>query len=235
MIIALVIIVLFCFTLQAISFFVHQARYKNVIDIVKFSFVILCVYRLNDLYGIKIDWGFSPRALIMGGLISVSILIILYTLSRFKAGKSFFIDSRNSGMSPKQKLRKLFGELLIETVLYEEILFRGIIYSVLARLYNPEIAILFSALLFGAWHFLPALSFAKNNRSSAKVRVASTVGLNLIATALAGMILGIARFYGGGLILPVMLHYFTNASALGVSWLQEGILNTKKAPNKNKS
>lgn len=80
----------------------------------------------------------------------------------------------------------------------EELLFRGIIYDLIRSNFGPWIAIICSSLMFGYWHMQP---------------------VQMGYTVIAGLALGLAREYSGGLIFPMAIHILNNGlSTLPEDW-----------------
>jgi len=84
--------------------------------------------------------------------------------------------------------------------IYEEVVFRGIIFGYLLTTFNTIEAIVISSILFGIWHF-------KNIFLTEKHRVIRQV----IATGmLYGPVFAYITFLTGNIWLAVMLHYVNN-------------------------
>ena len=92
----------------------------------------------------------------------------------------------------------VFLSVAILGPIVEEILFRGIIYDTLRQWGNPWLAIGITAVLFGVWHGQP---------------------VQMGYTFIAGLIMGLAREYSGGLLFPIGIHILNNAlSTLPSDW-----------------
>ena len=112
---------------------------------------------------------------------------------------------------------EMFGELnvpnflrslLIVAVipaLAEETLFRGYLQPMLARRWSPAAAILVTALLFATLHFNPDA---------------------LVPLFLIGVLLGLAAWHTGGLVLPILLHFVNNAMAVAVYFAMPDLSDT---------
>jgi len=102
------------------------------------------------------------------------------------------------------------------TVLWEEIAFRGVLWSQLRTRWSVAWATAGSSLVFGLWHALPALRFAKTNEgaesvASGNLAVVGTVVVTMVVTALAGVVLCEMRRRSDSLIAPIGLHWAANA------------------------
>lgn len=108
------------------------------------------------------------------------------------------------------------------TVLFEEVAFRGVLWGLLSRDVGAPAATVLSACLFGIWHVLPALAFARTHisvKGSSTVaadrrRVTVTVLATIAFTTLAGIVFAELRRRSGSLVAPIGLHWATNG--LGV-------------------
>ncbi len=112
---------------------------------------------------------------------------------------------------------EIFGELnaanflrslLIVAVipaLAEETLFRAYLQPMLARRWSPVAAILVTALLFATLHFNPDA---------------------LIPLFLVGVLLGLAAWHTGGILLSVVLHFVNNAMAVAVYFAMPDLSDT---------
>lgn len=84
----------------------------------------------------------------------------------------------------------------------EELLFRGILLPQLAQMMRPWLAIVVSALLFGALH--------------------EAHGIARIGPMVIGVILGWARLRSGTLWTPIAIHMIVNTTALSLAWFASG-------------
>jgi len=102
------------------------------------------------------------------------------------------------------------------TVLWEEIAFRGVLWSQLRSRWSAAWATAASSLIFGLWHALPALRFAETNEgaesvASGTLAVIGTVVVTMLVTALAGVVLCELRRRSDSLLAPIGLHWAANA------------------------
>jgi membrane protease YdiL (CAAX protease family) len=102
------------------------------------------------------------------------------------------------------------------TVLWEEIAFRGVLWSQLRSRWSATWATAGSSLLFGFWHTLPALRFAETNGgaesvASGTVVVIGTVVVTMVVTGAAGVLLCEMRRRSDSLLAPIGLHWAANA------------------------
>ena len=92
----------------------------------------------------------------------------------------------------------VFMSIAIIGPIVEEFLFRGIIYDLIRSKFGPWMAIICSSLMFGFWHMQP---------------------VQMGYTVIAGLALGLAREYSGGLLFPIAIHILNNGlSTLPEDW-----------------
>lgn len=106
----------------------------------------------------------------------------------------------------------------IGTALYEEVLFRGVIFGMLVRRYPPLIAGLSSSLLFGLWHILPVLDVLETNPAgdhfSGVLAIIGALIAAVVITSLAGLGLLWIRLLANSIVAPVLVHIGTNSMAI---------------------
>jgi len=78
--------------------------------------------------------------------------------------RSAFLDSRYRN-KPADALRYAFVTVPLQTVVPEEIAFRGVLLALLRRHYGPRRAAIASSVLFGLWHIPSSLDLAKDNEA----------------------------------------------------------------------
>ncbi|BCY13030.1 CPBP family intramembrane glutamic endopeptidase [Actinoplanes sp. L3-i22] len=85
----------------------------------------------------------------------------------------------------------------LATVVFEEVAFRGVLWGLIDRDHGPIWATGVTAVLFGLWHLAPGRPWT-----------------DAIVTGVAGVVLGLLRAVGGGLVAPALVHWA--ADGLGV-------------------
>lgn len=88
------------------------------------------------------------------------------------------------------------------TVLFEEALFRGVLWAVLRRAVGLRVAVVWQAAVFGAWHVPGALAAGQ-----------STVGV-VAVTVLAGAGFAWLRERTGSLVAPALVHWAVNGTGV---------------------
>lgn len=153
------------------------------------------------------------------GIIAIAIIFVVFMLL-FLINQNIFSDKRYDQSFHTALISALFF-VPLQTVLFEELAFRGLMPGLLKNI-NAAFwfSIIISSLLFGLWHILSA---PKGNlvgvASSSNLLIVATV---FMATASAGAVLYFLRYKSGSLIAPIMVHWFVNGLAIvlaSFSWL----------------
>ncbi|MBW6434221.1 CPBP family intramembrane metalloprotease [Actinoplanes hulinensis] len=82
----------------------------------------------------------------------------------------------------------------LSTVIFEEVAFRGVLFTLVAQAHGPAWAVAVTSVLFGLWHLPDTREVA--------------------FTTLAGVVLSFLRLLSGGLLAPIVLHW--TANGLGI-------------------
>jgi hypothetical protein len=118
-------------------------------------------------------------------------------------------------------LRQVFIVIPLGTALLEEIVFRGVLYAVLARRTTVWRAALASSIVFGLWHVAPTISSAQGNditEHASVLGIAALVIGMVIAMAAAGMVFSWLRIRSRSLVAPFVLHAGVNGTAFALAW-----------------
>ena len=105
----------------------------------------------------------------------------------------------------------------LQTVLPEELAFRGVLHGTLARMGGTKAVFIGGSLLFGLWHVASSLSLTATNAGLTAVLGSGSaaqwagVGLAVVATAGAGAGLTWLRHHTGSVLAPIGLHWALNA------------------------
>lgn len=115
----------------------------------------------------------------------------------------------------------------LQTVIPEELAFRGVLHGALDRAWGFRGAALAGSLLFGLWHIATSLGLTSSNVGFTRLFGGGIVGmlagvtLAVFATAVAGFLFSWLRRRSGSLIAPIALHWSLNglgALAAAVVW-----------------
>jgi membrane protease YdiL (CAAX protease family) len=115
----------------------------------------------------------------------------------------------------------------LQTVIPEELAFRGVLHGALNRAWGFRGVALAGSLLFGLWHIATSLGMTSNNVGFTRVLGGGVVGmlagvvLAVVATAAAGFVFSWLRRRSGSLLAPIALHWSLNglgALAAALVW-----------------
>ncbi|MET0898987.1 MAG: CPBP family intramembrane glutamic endopeptidase [Mycobacterium sp.] len=115
----------------------------------------------------------------------------------------------------------------LQTVIPEELAFRGVLHGALNRAWGVRGAAAAGSLLFGLWHISTSLGLTSSNVGFTKIFGGGIVGviagvvLAVVATGVAGFVFTWLRRRSGSLIAPIALHWSLNgmgALAAALVW-----------------
>jgi membrane protease YdiL (CAAX protease family) len=115
----------------------------------------------------------------------------------------------------------------LQTVIPEELAFRGVLHGALNRAWGFRGVALAGSLMFGLWHIATSLGLTSSNVGFTRLFGGGVVGmlagvtLAVIVTAAAGFVFSWLRRRSGSLIAPIALHWSLNglgALAAALVW-----------------
>lgn len=190
------------------------------------SFGLLAIGVLdgNSWTDMGLGWGYLVPGLLWGiGCIGVVTLGYLLAAS-FRKGRNAMHDERVAELSGPRLMFQALVEVPFGTVLFEEIAFRAVLFSMLARRYGIIWAIVISAILFGLWHILPSIGTHEQSAALGSVVGEGRRGnilavvLSVLATTGAGVVFAGLRLVSGSVLAPMGLHWATNGMGYFFSW-----------------
>ncbi len=152
-----------------------------------------------------------PAAILMAAGIAALALI--------PATRGLFEDERAAGIGIAGLLYQVVLRIPIGTALFEEFAFRGVLLGLGRRGWGSRAGATMSALLFGLWHIVPAVTLAETNASTRGMTLSVVVVLAVASTTAAGLILGWVRDRTGSLAAPVAIHAVINAVSFTAAWM----------------
>ena len=171
-----------------------------------------------------LGYGYFIPGLIWGGA-CVGVITVVYLVgASMRRTRAAFHDDRISDLSGPRVMFQALVEVPFGTVLLEEVAFRAVLFSMLARRYGVVWAIVWSALIFGLWHVLPSIGTHEQNAALGKVAGQGlrgnvvAVSLSVLGTAVAGVLFNGLRLLSGSLLAPMGLHWATNGMGYFFSW-----------------
>ena len=165
------------------------------------------------------DIGLSRRSakkgLIYGGVAAGIVLLAVIGGVLLPLTRGFFLDEGYA--SARKALLAAFILIPVQTVLPEELAFRGILHSSLRRLAGFRTVLIGGSILFGFWHVASSLRLTAGNEGLTSVLGSGTaaqwigVGLAVLVTSLAGAVFTWLRHRTDSLLAPIGLHWAFNA------------------------
>ena len=158
------------------------------------------------------------RGVAVGGIVMAVIAIGMVIAIAIPDTRELFRDDRVIENSVGWVLFQALLRIPLATALYEEVLFRGIVFGMLARRNSPLVAALWTSVLFGFWHILPTLDTLETN--PAGDLFSGIVGLIIAVlgavggTMLAGLGFLWIRLFANSTAAPVLAHIGTNSFAM---------------------
>lgn len=190
------------------------------------SVVLLAIGLLdgNSFTDMGLGFSYFIFGLIWAGA-SVGLITVAYLVgSIFKKTREAFADERVGALSGSRLAFQALVEVPFGTVLLEEIAFRAVLFSMLARRFGVIPAIIMSAVIFGLWHILPSIGTHEANPALGSVVGAGRRGnilaviASVLTTAIAGVVFAALRIVSGSVLAPMGFHWATNGLGYFFSW-----------------
>ena len=178
----------------------------------------------NTWTDMGLGWDYNIRGFLWGaacvGVVTAGYLVA----ATFRKGRDAMHDQRVAELSGPRLMFQALVQVPFGVVLFEEIAFRAVLFSMLARRFGVVWAIVISSILFGLWHILP--SIGTHEQSAALGSVVGegrrgnilAVALSVVTTTLAGVVFAFLRLLSGSVLAPMGLHWATNGMGYFFSW-----------------
>jgi uncharacterized protein len=190
------------------------------------SVVLLAIGLLdgNSFTDMGLGFSYLIPGLIWAGA-SIGLITLAYLVgSIFKKTREAFADERVGALSGSRLAFQALVEVPFGTVLLEEIAFRAVLFSMLARRFGVIPAIIISAVIFGLWHILPSIGTHEANPALGSVVGTGRRGnilaviVSVLTTAIAGAVFAGLRIVSGSVLAPMGFHWATNGLGYFFSW-----------------
>jgi membrane protease YdiL (CAAX protease family) len=164
--------------------------------------------------GLSVDeLGLARRDLAAGvkvGLVAAAVVAVVLAIALLApAVESFLDDAVVATDSTAMRWFRPLVRIPLGTVVFEELLFRSVLFGLLMRLRGPAAAVIGTAVLFGLWHIAPAWETAQGDGASVSAAVVGTV----VVTTAAGVVFGLLRLRSNSVVAPMLAHWATNSLA----------------------
>jgi membrane protease YdiL (CAAX protease family) len=188
----------------------YSLENSNRILVALFGYVVAAIFMKFISLSLK-DIGLPNTFVAKTAFVSAGIVIAVFVVTAvaYVILPSAFLDSRYN-QTVGALLRAILLYLPFSVVVFEEVLFRGVVLGYLLKVATRKIAIACSSLLFGLWHIPSAQDFSL---SVGLPQVVITIGIVLF-TALAGWAFSELRLRSGSLLAPIALHWSVNAAGM---------------------
>ena len=148
----------------------------------------------------------SPRTLIVA-IATAGIGAIVTAALRYRPQLAgFFHDSRIAAMNAREFVAHTVLRIPVVSALAEEVLFRGVVWALLASIGGTPFALIGSSVAFGLWHVVVSAHQAKRLDTPMARWIAGSV----VATFAAGMGFGLIRLLTGSVWAPAVVHATIN-------------------------
>lgn len=178
----------------------------------------------NTWTDMGLGWRYLLPGLVWAAVCILGVTTVYLAGAALRRTRSAFHDERMGELSGGRMAFQALVEVPFGTVLLEEIAFRAVLFSMLARRVGVVWAIAISALLFGLWHILPSIGTHEQNPALGSVVGQGrrgnvlAVALSVLTTAVAGVIFAGLRILSGSVLAPMGLHWATNGLGYAFSW-----------------
>ena len=160
----------------------------------------------------------AARGFKLGVMIVAGVVVAMFLALTLSSINEVLHDERFVDSSVGLLLFHALIRIPLGTALYEEVLFRSVIFGMLVRRYTPLKAAIWSSLLFGLWHILPILDVVQTNPAGRSfdgitgTSIAVLVGVSV--TFVAGLALLWIRLFANSILASVIVHVGTNSTVI---------------------
>lgn len=175
------------------------------------------------------ELGLSPKQWKSGSLYALGAVVLVVSVVAIGAllpmTRPFFMADRYATISAALVASMIV--IPLQTVIPEELAFRGVLHGTLGRIYGARGVFAAGSLLFGLWHIASSLGLTAGNvglsgfLGGGLFGQIAGIGLAVLATAGAGFVFTWLRRRSGSLIAPIALHWSLNgigALAAALVW-----------------
>jgi len=179
----------------------------------------------NSFTDMGLGWDYLLPGLIWAAVSIGAVGLVYLVGASIKKTRAAFRDERMMSLTGGKLAFQALLEVPFGTVLLEEIAFRAVLFSMLARRFGVVWAIVISSILFGLWHVLPSIGTHEQNPALGSVVGEGwrgnvlAVALSVLTTTVAGVLFAAMRLLSGSVLAPMGLHWATNGLGYAFSWV----------------
>ena len=155
----------------------------------------------------------APSGLRWGGLAVAVVTLFYAAMLLFPATRDATADLASS--TGRNVWVTALVLVPLRTVILEELIFRAVLWGMIARRSGTAWALGGSAVAFGLWHVAPALSLSARTGEGASISLLGVIAF----TTVAGLLFGELRRRSDSLIAPIAMHWATNGLGLIAAYL----------------
>jgi membrane protease YdiL (CAAX protease family) len=154
--------------------------------------------------------------------VAIPIAAGLVAGSRHPATRGFLADARVVELSTHDAAYEMLIRIPLVTAATEELLFRSALLGVSEQWLGTRRAVVWTSLVFGLWHVVPAVHSHRHNVGAAGAvdrlggRTALVAG-TVAATAVAGLGLAALRLRTKSVVAPIIVHGAINGVAFALA------------------
>ncbi|MBT0567648.1 CPBP family intramembrane metalloprotease [Williamsia sp. CHRR-6] len=152
-----------------------------------------------------------------GGVVAGVTVAAVAAVALIPALQPAFLNERY-GVNVGATLLAVLVIIPLQTVIPEEILFRGVLHGTLSRRFGLKSAAVIGSILFGLWHIASSLSLTAGNKGFSGAVGSGSVGQILgvlgavAATTVAGFAFIWLRHRSRSILAPIGLHWALNGA-----------------------
>jgi membrane protease YdiL (CAAX protease family) len=160
-----------------------------------------------------------PAVIVMAAGAAIVLAAPLLLLAAFEDSAHLIADQRAANLDASEVTFQALIRIPIGTALFEEFVFRGVLFGLFSRR-GRSFGAIASSIPFGLWHIRPSLEVIHANFSDVSPAAAAMlVTAAVLATAAVGIGLCRLRIKGDGIAAPWAFHASLNSLALVAAWL----------------
>ncbi|GAA2035744.1 CPBP family intramembrane metalloprotease [Catenulispora yoronensis] len=209
--------------LAGVNYLLHRAAWVRALPDLVVAFAVtglfagLAWWSGHALEELGLDRKSWPLGLKWSAIIVAGVALVYLGGAVLPATRSLFTDDRYASLTAGQVAVRVFVDVPFATVLAEEVAFRGVLFGLALRRWQPLWATAFSALMFGCWHILSSLHLNTEKPALTSLLGPSEFGAALadlgtvVFTGLGGALFCELRRRSGSLLVPMSFHWATNA------------------------
>ncbi len=146
----------------------------------------------------------------VGALAALAVAAVIVVLVAIPGSRGYFDDKNVAAASTAERVFEPLVGIPLGTVVFEEIIFRGVLLGALLRWGTRRRAVIVTSVVFGFWHLPPALTDAHGKTA---IEAAGVILGTIAVTTAAGVLFALLRLRSGSLLAPIMAHIATNSFA----------------------